>query len=163
MSSPDKAEMQRLLDQEWEALTSLVETFSDDELVEPGVVEEWSLKDLLGHMAFWADKAAADLRLLAAGRAEEIETPGSEEGTVEWNEREAGARKGRALDQVREEWRQSHADARSALQTVAESQLDGEVKGWTMRVRFVEDTYEHYKEHAGQIRAWQNEMETTEA
>jgi hypothetical protein len=29
--------------------------------------------------------------------------------------------------------------------------------------RFAEDTYRHYDEHAEQIRAWQRQLETTEA
>jgi len=163
MSAPDKSEMERQLDSEWQALRALVDSLTDDELQEPGVVEEWSVKDLLGHMAFWASKAAGDLKLLVAGRPDEIPTPGSEQATAEWNARESAARRDRTLSHVRDELERSFADAAAALKETQDSSLDTEVKGWTMRVRFIEDTYNHYKEHAAQIRAWQREMETTEA
>jgi len=51
----DKGEVEHKLDSEWQALREAVESLSEHELEAPGVVEEWSVKDLLGHMAFWAN------------------------------------------------------------------------------------------------------------
>ena len=65
MTAIDKAEIERKLDAEWQALREAIESFSDEELEAPGAVEEWSVKDLLGHMAFWANKAAAAAIMLA--------------------------------------------------------------------------------------------------
>lgn len=163
MSAPDKAEIERKLDEEWRALKSLVDALSEVELEQPGAVEQWSVKDLLGHMAFWAQKAAGDLALAAGGKADKIEVPGGEEQVVVWNAREAESRRGKSLDAVKREWTETMDAAKSALREAPAGTLDLEVKGWTMFTRFAEDTYRHYREHAAQIREWQRQMETTEA
>lgn len=163
MSELSKADAERDLNAAWEEVRSVVESLSDDEALEAGVVDSWSVKDLLGHMAFWAEKAATDLNLAAAGRFAEIEVPGGESQVADWNAREATTRQGKSLDAVRREWADSFQAAKAALAATSEETLDVDVKGWTMFVRFAEDTYRHYREHAEQIQAWQREMETTEA
>jgi len=80
-----------------------------------------------------------------------------------WNARESERRKNLSLAQVREEWVRSCEAAAAAFEAVPADKLDTEVKGWTMGHRFAEDTYRHYDEHAEQIRAWQRQLETTEA
>ncbi len=163
MSAPDKSAIERQLDQGWDDIRGLVDSLSDRELLEPGVVEQWSVKDLLGHMAFWAAKAAHDLDLARAGRVAEIEVPGGEEQVAEWNARESKSREDKSLDETRNEWISSFEAAKKALGATAAEVLDLEVAGWDMLTRFDEDTYRHYREHAEQIRAWQRETETTEA
>jgi uncharacterized protein (TIGR03083 family) len=167
----DLAGIETRLEEQWQSLKALVDSLSAEELQEPGVVEGWSVKDLLGHMAFWANKAAGDLALARNGRADEIEVPfipnaegsGGENVTDDWNAREAAARKGKSLEDVRQEWEDSFHAAQSALTATPPEVLDREVQGWSMLVRFREDTYNHYKEHAEQIREWQRNLETTEA
>lgn len=170
MSPIDKAEVAQKLDTEWASLRDLVDSLSEHELEEPGVVEEWSVKDLLGHMAFWANKAAGDLKLVREGRPEAVEVPflanpegtGGQNLTNEWNAREAAARKDRSLSEMRSEWERSFESASEALLATPAEDLGIEVKGWDMATRFAEDTYRHYREHAAQIRTWRRELETTE-
>lgn len=38
----------------------------------PGIVGEWSVRDLVAHVAFWAEHATEALRLAAAGRGNEF-------------------------------------------------------------------------------------------
>jgi uncharacterized protein (TIGR03083 family) len=161
--SVDKAALERELREAWDEVVSVVNSLSQAELEEPGVVEEWSVKDLLGHMAFWAEKAAADLRSLAGGRPEAIETPGTDEALNQWNAREAAARKGKSLSELRREWEKSYEDALAELRQIEAGLLGTEVKGWAQLNRFLGDTTLHYREHAEQIRAWQRQLETTEA
>lgn len=158
-----KAEMERRLEESWSQIITLVDSLPDSEIEVPGVVGEWSVKDLLGHMAFWAQKAAGDLRLLSEGRADQIETPGGEQALNEWNEREYRRRKEMSPADVRAEWVASFEDARSVLQATPEELLWQEVKGWPQAVRFREDTYVHYQEHGEHIRNWIRQTETSEA
>jgi uncharacterized protein (TIGR03083 family) len=161
--STDKAATGRELRESWDAIKSLVDSLPEREMTEVPVVEGWTVKDLLGHMAFWAEKAAEDLKLAAADRFAEIETPGGDEQVDVWNARESERRKNLSLAQVREEWVRSYEAAAAAFDAVPADKLDIDVKGWTMGHRFAEDTYRHYDEHAEQIRAWQRQLETTEA
>ena len=159
----DKAAIERDLRASWDTLKSLVDALSPQEITQPGVIDSWSVKDLLGHMAFWAEKAAFDLKLLAAGRAQEIDTPGTLETLNAWNAREAEARRHKSVEELRAEWLHSYQDALAALHHTDAPLLETDVKGWPQITRFLGTTTEHYKEHADHIRAWQRQLETTEA
>ena len=162
MTAIDKAEVERKLDAEWQSLQRAVESLSESELQAPGVVEEWSVKDLLGHIAFWANKAAHDLDAINAGEEGAIQLADGQEGVDAWNARESEARKDRPLADVKTEWEASFEAARQALSVTPAEKLEIEVEGWNMFTRFAEDTYRHYREHAAQIKEWKRELETTE-
>ena len=157
-----KADVERELLEAWEALASAVDSFSDMELEQPGVVESWSIKDLLGHIAFWAQRAAENLQLIAAGRADEVRRPSDETATDEWNEREWRVRRERPLSDVREEWLDSYQGALQALAACPSKKLEEKVEGTTAIKSFALDTYEHYREHLAHLTAWRRELETTE-
>ena len=159
----DKEAVEQEMEESWQDLCAALDSISDAEQEQPGVVEGWSVKDMLGHITFWAEKAGRDLRLVAAGKPDELEVPTGPESVNEWNAREADRRKQLPLSQVREELEAAHQAALQSLRDVPVEVLDVEVKGWTMLVRFAEDTYRHYREHAEHIRAWKREVETTEA
>ena len=159
----DKEAVEQEMQESWQDLCAVLDSVSDAEQEQPGVVEGWSVKDMLGHITFWAEKAGRDLRLVAAGKPDELEVPTGPESVNEWNAREADRRKQLPLSQVREELEAAHQSALQSLRDVPAEVLDVEVKGWTMLVRFAEDTYRHYREHAEHIRAWKREVETTEA
>lgn len=160
--APAKADIERELLHAWQELASAVDSFSEAEMEQAGVIEGWSVKDLLGHIAFWADKAAADLQAVVGGRPEEVATPGSEKAVGEWNERERQSRAGRPLAEIREEWLESFQKAMDALAAFPADRLREKVKGSTVLDRFAGDTYEHYREHFGDLSAWRRELETTE-
>ena len=159
----DKEAVEQEMQESWQDLCAVLDSVSDAEQEQPGVVEGWSVKDMLGHITFWAEKAGRDLRLVAAGKPDELEVPTGPESVNEWNAREADRRRQLPLSQVREELEAAHQSALQSLRDVPAEVLDVEVKGWTMLVRFAEDTYRHYREHAEHIRAWKREVETTEA
>ena len=158
----DKTIVGRELAEAWADLGRALDGLSDDEMLLPGVIEEWSVKDLLGHIAFWAEKAAHDLALLQEGRGGDIETPGGDAGTDEWNRREAERRRGQTLKEARSECEAAHEASVAAFRAVPVELLDQEVKGAGMASRFGGDTFWHYREHAQQIRAWRRQLETTE-
>ena len=158
----DKAQILRGLDDAWGDIKSLVDSIPEQEKLQEGVVEEWSVKDLLGHMAFWANKASDDLKALSSGTEGEIEAPGGDEVVAEWNAREAAARKDKPLEELRREWLQSFAAARTAFEVAPPEKLEMEVQGWPQLSRFLGDTTIHYREHEHHIRTWLKQLETTE-
>jgi uncharacterized protein (TIGR03083 family) len=158
-----KADVLSALDHSWSELRGLVDSMSETEMSEPGVVEEWSVKDLLGHVAFWANRAANTLTEVAAGRGDRVPGTESQAETDEWNAREAAARKGKTLPELRQEFLQAHEAASVALEQFPEEKLDEPFKERTVVFSFGADTFAHYQEHASQIRTWLRQMETTEA
>ncbi len=157
-----KADAERDLVEAWQTLGSAVDSFSEMELEQPGVLEGWTVKDLLGHIAFWAQQGADSLQLIAAGKPDQVQLPGSDEAVDERNERERRLRQDRPLADVRREWLESFDGAMQALAALPAEQLQREVKGQTVLKLFAVDTYEHYGEHSGDLAAWRRELETTE-
>ena len=158
-----KADVERELIEVWQALASAVDSFSDVEQEQPGVVEGWSVKDLLGHIAFWSQRAAESLQLIAAGRSDEIRFPADVAAVDEWNERERRLRQDRPLPDVREEWLESYQQAMQALADFPAEKAEQKTKGQTVLRWFAIDTYEHFREHLAHLNAWRREVETTEA
>jgi hypothetical protein len=150
------------MDEEWPKLNVVLDAVADDDWDIPGVTDQWCLKELMGHVNFWAAKAAHDVAVAAADKPEEIEVPGGPENTDKWNAREAAKGMTMQPPALRMLVQKSHEEARQALEVAPEPALAIEVKGWTVGVRFAEDTYRHYREHAEQITNWQRELETTE-
>ena len=163
MSGATKAEAEREMLHAWESLASAVDSFSEQEMGHPGVVDSWSIKDLLGHIAFWAQRSAENLQLIAAGRAAEIELPEGEKVIDEWNERERRSRAKLSLADVREEWLESQEKAMHALAEFPDDKLQAKVGSFTALQLFAVDTYLHYREHLAHLVAWRRQLETTEA
>ncbi len=122
----DKSAIRSDLDKAWKDLSSLVDSIPERELMQPGVVEEWSVKDLFGHMAFWANKAATDLEALTTGAERKIETPGSEKAVDEWNAREAAARRANR-------WESCEKIGRQASKLLAQPSIRLRLTAWNSK------------------------------
>ena len=157
-----KADVERELDGAWQALELAVDDLSGLEMEQAGVVDGWSAKDLLGHIAFWDQEAARNLDLIANGKAQEIVWPGSPEAIDEWNEREWRKRRPWPLARVRKEWQESHRKVEQALARLPEGKFDLDLGGRSALDLFASDTYDHYREHIQDILAWRRELETSE-
>lgn len=157
-----KEDAVRELEKEWTGLRSAVESVPENELEVPGVVEEWSVKDILGHVAFWADRGA---KTLAASNAGDMSTLvfGEGDGWVDqWNARELAARKNKPYNDIRGEWVTAHESARQALSAATDDTLNAPFRQATVAEYYAGDTYEHYKEHLEHIKSWLREQATTE-
>ena len=159
----DKTQVERELDHAWGELLRAVEAVPDDACTQPGVVDEWSLKDLLGHIAFWSERAAETLRCATADRLNDVPM-GSGDGWVdEWNKKAYDERKDHPFKEVRAEWIRNHENATSALDGAPAEKLDELLNESPILQYFAGDTYEHYREHTEHIKAWLQQLETTEA
>jgi hypothetical protein len=119
----------------------------------PGVMEEWSVRDLVFHVAAWSEHAAAALDLAMAGRRAEFAY--STDDTDAMNERflaegrstspaSALAREAAAFAAFRE--RVAGLDASLLALRLGNGDTVEEV------IRY--DGADHYAEHTGHLRAW---------
>ncbi len=122
----------------WRALVDLASPLSPEILQEPGVTGNWSIKDLLNHIAFWDDNGAATARRLAAGMAH----AGPDYRVV--NDSEAAKRANQTLDQTMSELRAAHERLSHTLR---------DLEGFNPAA-IAEDTYLHYEEHGAEIESW---------
>jgi hypothetical protein len=130
-------------------------------MLEAGVVGAWSIKDLLGHMAFWAQEAAKNTELVKAGRQGQIVRPDTSKAIDRWNAREQRLRAGRSLAEVRYELEESHQRALAALADLPEERLSLNLDGGTFLELYALDTYDHYREHTDHILAWRKRLKDT--
>jgi len=128
----------------WRALLASVDGIPASRMDEPGVCGEWSVNDLLGHLAFWARYSEERGRDVLEGRPF---------AGVEWqemNDRDIAARAGRAAADNLADLHAAHA---SMMAFVAAAPRDPAVLA-PLLARMGVDTDDHYFEHAAEILAW---------
>jgi hypothetical protein len=109
---------------------------------DPGVIGDWSLKDLFGHLAFWDEHAVAEIERALAG------LPREDNAWQEMNETNHAARRDHTLPEQRSAMHQAHAALVERLEAVAG--IEAARIDEAIRV----DTYEHYRDHIADIRSW---------
>jgi uncharacterized protein (TIGR03083 family) len=126
------------IEEEWGPLLAVLASVPAELIAQPGVCGSWSVKDLIGHVAFWDRQVVDDIDGYIAGR------PPLGNPWQEWNAAEAEKRAGLSLDELRREMADNHAKMLERLQEVAE--IDPRMVAI--------DTWEHYQEHAAEIEQW---------
>ena len=144
-SRPAPANVHELLDRihaGWRALLQALDDLPEDRLEEPGVNGEWSIKNLLGHTAFWDERALTKIDRTLAG------LPDDESDFQALNEADHAARLGRTVAEERSAMHQAHAAVVTRLEEIAG--LDAAALDEAIGA----DTYDHYAEHAKDIQGW---------
>jgi DinB superfamily len=143
---------QRLLNRleaAWTALTDSYAGLPEARLIEPGVVDDWSVKDILAHVTTWEQEALKHLPLIIAGG-----TPpryAAQGGIDAFNARATEDGRRMSLAEVLRRRDETHA----LLVEFIRGQPAGTFGGRTRaRRRLRLDTYGHYPEHTAAIRAW---------
>jgi Mycothiol maleylpyruvate isomerase N-terminal domain len=148
--------VQRLLhrlDAAWAALTDSYAGVSDSQLIEPGVVDDWSVKDILAHVTTWEEEALQHLPLIIAGG-----TPpryAAQGGIDAFNARATEAGRRRSLAEILRRREETHARLLEFIQSQPEGTFEGQTRA---RRRLRLDTYGHYPEHTAAIRAWRERL-----
>lgn len=138
------------IDRSWHRLNAELDIIPQERMTESGAIGVWSVKDLLGHIAFWDQEAVVVGPLLVAGEADPYDGPATVIDTV--NAREAAARADRALDQQWAEFREAHA----ALLAYLHSQTANERDAISLFAGLRDYTQDHYDEHTADLRAWRD-------
>ena len=108
---------------------------------ELGVVPGWSVADLVWHCGYWVDDAARSIELIAAG------TPEADDPEAVWqktNDEVAEQSKAMSWDEVVTRSEAARERIRSVFAALSDAQPAAESE-------FVEETFEHYDEHAVEI------------
>lgn len=138
----DREELFQRIETSWQDLQNVLQDIPPERASEPGVSGEWSVKDLLGHITFWERNAVTEVQRLEPEEVVEALD------VDEINARERERYRNRSLDELQAEFTESHDALMDALRTVEDLDPD-EVKG---------DTWEHYEEHAADIRSWRQRL-----
>ena len=144
------------LDAQRAAFLEAIDTVEPDLLTTPGLVEEWSARDLIVHVAYWCDHGADALQLATSGRGEEFAYDKGDTDAMNARLTEEAASMTPAA--AREHEQEAFLAFRSAIQALDPDLLDQRLgNGDTVAQVIHYDGPEHYEEHAAHVRAWFNE------
>ena len=140
------------LDVAWAEFKESYAGLSDSQLTEPGVVDDWSVKDIIAHVTTWEEEALKHLPLtIAGGRPPRYVTYG---GIDAFNARMTEQKRGLSLAEVRSQLDEVHRRLVDFIQSAPGDQFAGETRS---RRRLRLDTYSHYPIHAEAIRKWREQ------
>jgi hypothetical protein len=121
----------------------------DARLLEPGVVGDWSVKDILAHVNTWEDEALKYLPVIVGGgRPPRYVTYG---GIDAFNAQMTEQKRDLSLADVRRQLDETHRRLVDLIQRAPDDQFTRETR---FRRRLRLDTYSHYPQHAEAIREW---------
>ncbi len=147
---------QELLSQLEEARSELMAALQglpEDKMTAP-MLGEWSVKDILIHIAAWDEVAVQDLRRVARGRVPTVAAIRGQEDIDRWNGFLVAARRPFPMAQVLAELEENRASLRQVLAQLPDALFGEGQLGRT----FCEIPARHEREHAQQIRSWRQEQ-----
>jgi hypothetical protein len=146
----NKEQFLNKLDQAWGAFKESYAGLSDEQLAEPGVTGDWSVKDILAHVTWWEEEALKHLPyILAGGRPPRYSVTYG--GIDAFNAQMTELKRQLSLSEVRIQQEQTHSGLLQYLEEVPEEQFVSETR---FRRRLRLDTYSHYPIHTLAIRDW---------
>lgn len=140
------------LETAWSELQESFAELSEKEIARPGVVGDWSLKDILGHITTWEEEALKHLPLIARGG-----TPPRYSnlygGIHAFNAQTIEAKHKLSASGIRKQMNQTHQRLMDYIRKVPEAQLKPETR---FHRRLRQDTYQHYAKHTRAILKWRS-------
>src|SRR5947199_6656913 len=147
-----KQQVFQKLEQAWTALKEFYAGLSDAQLMEPGVMDVWSVKDILAHVSTWEEEALKYLPLiLTGGRPPRYSRYG---GIDAFNAQMTEQKRDLALSDVLKQLDETHRRLIDYIRSMPEEHFTRETR---FRHRLRLDTYSHYPLHARAIREWREQ------
>lgn len=155
-----KDEILDALEDERENLIDAIDGLSDLELLEAGVVEDWSIKDILAHLSAWEAELVKLLWQVRQGQPPSgIYASGVsiDEVNAVWSQA-AGSR---PLERVMDDFISVRKQTVRRVQPFSDAELTDPqrwpwLKGRPLWEWIATDSFQHEAEHAAQIKAWRS-------
>ena len=148
MSSPEtepagtKQQVVAAIDDAWRELRRTLSRLRTADMVVPGVVGDWTIKDLIGHITTWESELIDALTLHSNLPSRDIS---------QFNQDEAEAKSHFSTREVMAQMEETHRLLRDLLSQLPSSRFE---PGDGTRSVIDEASVLHYEEHAAQIRGW---------
>ncbi len=138
------------LDTAWRDFRDSYSGLSEAELLKPGVIGQWAVKDIIAHVTTWEEEALKHLPALLRG--ERLPRYSVTHGGIDsFNAQAAAGKKDFSLSEVFRQSDQIHRKLIDLIESVPEEQLDSKAR---FRHRLRLDTYGHYMKHTEAVRRW---------
>lgn len=157
-----KDELIQQIESSWADLQAALDGLTEEQMHQPGVVGEWSVKDILAHITAWQTRLITALFKAEKGFAPDTTESGA---TVDQlNEKFYREMQDRSFDLVWDDLDASYHQVLTRLSGWSDKDLFDPrrfkwMKGEPFATYIAGDSYEHYAEHAEQIRAWRKTLD----
>lgn len=155
------AQLQARLEQSYARIHQAVERLDVAQLEQPGVQNEWSVKDILAHLTFWQQRMNEVLAALLNGQPPVLLRQPGEDGDTAVNRVNAAhyaANKDRPLADIQADFAQAYAQGLAAIGRLRDADLTDEsamnaLLGGAVLELIAGNSYDHYDEHVPLIAA----------
>ncbi len=160
MSSSGKTELLEKIRASRERLEASLAGLSEQDMTQPGVMSEWSVKDILGHIAMWESRLVTTVFTAEHGATPQMfRTPAEVDKA---NAESDAEQRSRPLERVLSDFHAVHTQLLKRLGTLAERDLTDPrrwkwMEGEPLEKLVASDTFEHYAEHRPAIEAWRGQ------
>ncbi|HEX9131557.1 MAG TPA: ClbS/DfsB family four-helix bundle protein [Ktedonobacteraceae bacterium] len=158
----DKASILNEMRTHYAALEEILAPLDRTQMTTAGVISDWSIKDMLAHIASWHHRLLAWLHAAIRNEEPAISGPDSVEEMDALNAQFFQENKSRSLTEVLTDFRTTHQQIMDIIQAMSEEELINPdrfawAQGEPLWQVIAGDTYEHYQEHLKQIQEWLNQ------
>jgi hypothetical protein len=152
MAGPTRTiELADALRRDRRAFLETLGSVAPESLTTPGLVGEWSARELIAHLGYWAGHATEAIHAVEHGQADEVH---DERSVDEVNDTVARIARQTDLATVRRREEASVEALLERLEALDPALLDSRLPdGGTLEEAVREDAPGHYREHADQLRA----------
>ena len=158
----------RLLEEiqiEHQRLEKTLAMVDEEQMLIAGVIDEWTVKDILAHITVWEQRMVRWLGEAMSGEVAHMLPDGMTwDDLDEWNEQTYQEHRHRPVEQVLADYELSYPQALKAAQEVSEQDLiDPDRFDWRdgdpLWVMVAAKTFWHYTEHEESIRTWLEQLD----
>jgi hypothetical protein len=161
----NKTELLEALEDSRQELLEMLEDLPDETLLKPGVIGEWSIKDILFHLTYWEGQMVTLLFQVQRGMLKPTTAHFGSENVDTLNQHWYEAGKERALDIVWQDWAGVRKQTIRRLadfhdQDLTDPQRFPWAGGKPLYQWILGDTVDHEEEHTDQIREWLDALDS---
>jgi hypothetical protein len=159
----NKAEAMELIQSERQALESVLAGLNEEQMSQPGVENNWSVKDILAHITDWEGRMVGWIEESLRGETPQRPAPGMTWDDLDrLNEQTYLLNRDRGLPDVSADFHRSYERAYSVVEALTEEDLiDPQRFAWRagdpLWHMVAANTWEHYQEHRESIEKWLTE------
>jgi hypothetical protein len=146
-------ELIRLEDKRYAELDAVLDSLTPEQMEEPGYTAEWSVKDLMAHLAAWCSEASRYFQQMRMGTygLTEDDIAAIDRDIDAINRRFYEASRDLSMHDVKAEWFSSRSQM--LLDWGVLPEVDGAAAYW-----FRECGPKHYEDHLPRLREWVGEL-----
>jgi hypothetical protein len=150
----NKQQLLGKIDAAWLAFQESYAGLSDEQLAQPGVTGDWSVKDILAHVTTWEEEALKHLPHILEGKRPPRYSV-LYGGIDAFNALKVEENRRRSLAEVLTRLNGVHRELVAYIQSAPEVEIAQETR-FRRRIRL--DTYSHYPIHTRGIREWREKL-----